>query len=287
MATTYQVDPSKTLTLRRRYLNDMKQRFSWMKRQINQLVGKDDAFGLKEEVRPNIFNRYREFAFLSSTEKIAKFKEWLQEQIDAGILTTDSTGNPWQNTYIESAYRKGYERSYYDVNKAGLLDDDNFFAGKKAQWMSEAFSSKETVDKLGLLYTRAYDALEGVTDAMSNEMGRILAIAIANGQGPAEAAKQMLERIDVLTNKRAFAIARTETIRSHAYGQLSSLERLGIDEVEAMVEFSTAGDDRVCSQCAALEGVIFEVKYAYEEIPKHVSCRCAWKPVIEGKRFRT
>lgn len=280
MTSALNSDPSRTLTLRRRYLNEMKRRFGAIKTATRKLVKDDDAFGLAEEERESIFNRSREFAFLSSTEKIAAFKTWLQSQIDAGILTTDASGQPWQNTYIESAYRKGYERSYMDVNRAGLLQDDNFFGGMKSQWMAEAFSSKETVDKIGLLYTRAYEALEGVTMTMSNEMGRILASAIAQGQGPAETAKQMLARVDGLTAKRAFMIARTEAIYAHAEGQLDSFQRLGVDEVGVMAEILTAGDDRVCPICISYEGKTYKIEDARGMIPFHPGCRCCYIPAI-------
>lgn len=256
-----------------------------LKRNVRSLVVEQDAFALGEVKKTGIFN-YRDFEALTSTQKIDEFKSWFNSQVDNGILFVDgATGEHWQNEYVQGAYKKGLNRSYTDVNKAGLLDDDNFFGGQRAQWLSSSLNAPESIDKLQLLYARAYDALEGVTQTMDKQLSMILAEAISNGQGPAETARQMIAKIDSLTSKRAFAIARTETIRAHAHGQLMGMERLGIKETEALVEFRSAGDDRVCPQCLSLEGTIWEVEKAYGVIPIHVGCRCAWSPYIDGKRF--
>ena len=45
-------------------------------------------------------------------------------------------------------------------------------------------------------------------------------------------------------------------------------------------EFQTAGDDRVCPQCAALNGEIYKVEDARGVIPVHPRCRCNWLPVV-------
>jgi SPP1 gp7 family putative phage head morphogenesis protein len=82
---------------------------------------------------------------------------------------------------------------------------------------------------------------------------------------------------------RARMIARTEIIRAHAEGQLDALEKLGVDKVGVMVEWSTAGDDRVCSLCMSLEGVVLKIKEARGLIPRHISCRCAFSPANVGE----
>lgn len=42
------------------------------------------------------------------------------------------------------------------------------------------------------------------------------------------------------------------TIRAHAEGQLDALEQMGVEEVGVMVEWSTAGDDRVCFKAGVM-----------------------------------
>ena len=76
-------------------------------------------------------------------------------------------------------------------------------------------------------------------------------------------------------------LARTEVINAYTEGTLDSYERLGVEEVQGRAEWSTAGDDRVCPQCAGMEGAVFTIREARGLIPLHPNCRCAWLPVID------
>lgn len=73
------------------------------------------------------------------------------------------------------------------------------------------------------------------------------------------------------------------TIRAHAEGQLDALERLGVTSVGVAVEWSTAGDDRVCPLCRPLEGVVYKVSEAHGLLPRHPRCRCAFLPANVGE----
>jgi SPP1 gp7 family putative phage head morphogenesis protein len=55
---------------------------------------------------------------------------------------------------------------------------------------------------------------------------------------------------------------------------------MGIKEVGVMVEWSTAGDDRVCEECESMEGKIMDIDDAHGMIPVHPNCRCAFIPYI-------
>jgi SPP1 gp7 family putative phage head morphogenesis protein len=115
---------------------------------------------------------------------------------------------------------------------------------------------------------------------MSSQLDMILADGMANGRGPREIARDMAKRVDGITKKRALVIARTEIIHAHAEGQLDSMETLGVSKTTAAVEFATAGDEKVCPRCAALEGKEYTIKQAHGVIPVHPNCRCAWIPLV-------
>jgi SPP1 gp7 family putative phage head morphogenesis protein len=129
-----------------------------------------------------------------------------------------------------------------------------------------------------LLYTRAFTELEGVTAAMDQQMSRILAEGLSQGFGTKKIARNLRNNVTKLTNTRAKAIARTEIVRAHAEGQLDAYVRLGETEVGVMAEWITAGDERVCPECNAMEGVVLTIDEARGTIPRHVNCRCAWIP---------
>ena len=54
----------------------------------------------------------------------------------------------------------------------------------------------------------------------------------------------------------------------------------GVEGVEVLAEHLTAGDDRVCNQCAPLEGKRYELDEAEYVIPVHPQCRCVAIPYI-------
>ena len=160
----------------------------------------------------------------------------------------------------------------------------DFFEGGKAQFLREAFGSPEALSKIELVSTRAFEELRGVTATMSQQLSRHLANGLAQGLGPSVIARNMRLSIGNLTRTRAMMIARTEVIAAHAEGQLDSFERLGVEEVGILAEWSTAGDDRVCPLCDELEGVVMTVKEARGLIPRHPNCRCAWIPADKKQR---
>jgi len=286
MANQLRKDPTRTTLIRRSFEAQIKRRFARIKKLVRDLIVVDDVFGMEESTRLELNQNAQkgEWRFLTDAAKVKQFRRWLQTQVDSEILSVDGTGKPWTNTYIHSSYKKAMVRAYGDVNPDLLADKMEYYAGGKDQFINSAFNAPETVSKLELLYTRAYDQLKDITTQMGQQMSRILTDGIAHGKGIAEIARNLRDNIDKITDKRARVLARTEVINAHAEGALDGLERLGVKEVEALVEFSTAGDDLVCPQCMDLEGTVYTIEEARGLIPVHPNCRCAWIPAGKIKK---
>ena len=278
-------DPSRTTMLRKKYIADMQRRFSAVSRAIEELVVKDDAFGLITS-KPLTFMQQvpnQAWRFASDANKVKAYRKWLQQQIDAKILTVDAvSGKPWTAAYAESAYQKGMMRAYTQINSSELAVSPDFYAGSKKQFLLDAFAQPASLAKVELMYMRAFDELKGVTEVMGQQMSRILASGMIKGDGPRAIARELEKNVSTMTRTRAMAIARTEVIYAHAEGQLDSFERLGVEEVGVMAEWSTAGDDRVCEECAGYSGEVFTVDEARGMVPLHTNCRCAWIPFVKG-----
>jgi SPP1 gp7 family putative phage head morphogenesis protein len=260
----------------------MNKRFESLSKAVKELVVDDDAFGLKKKEPFTILQQVPKqvWRFHTDTNKVKAYRRWLQNQVDAKILTPVGgiSGKPWTAPYIESAYRKGAVRAYTDLHSAELAGQMDYYLGGKEQFLRDAFASPEMAGKVELLYTRAFDELKGVTDVMGQQMSRILAGGLAEGISPTVLARRLRNSIGTLTRTRARAIARTEIVRAHSEGQLDSFEKLGVKEVGLMAEWSTAGDELVCELCGELEGVVMKIKEARGLLPRHVNCRCAWIP---------
>lgn len=288
------LDPSRTKTERQRFMREVKKRFGELAKAVRKFLVDEDAFGLEERrpfklgeaeytIRPaptleqmamDHFANRRQYQFLTNPQKVKQFQAWLQQQISAGVLQVvgGQQGKPWTASYVESAWRKGMMRAYTDVHKAELAPSPDWYRGSKEAFLRSSFLQPEMMSKVELLATRAFEGMKGVTEQMSTQMSRILADGLAAGRGPKVIARQMTDAIGSLTRTRALAIARTEIIHAHAEGQLDGYAALGIEEVSAEVEWSTAGDSLVCEQCSSMNGQTFTIKEARNQIPLHPNC---------------
>jgi SPP1 gp7 family putative phage head morphogenesis protein len=299
MPNQLKLDPTRTTTLRNTYSADMKRRFNKVKKLTVIAIGELDVLGLTDSEPPFTFNELitnelparQAWRFQTNDQKLKSFNNWFSEQVDAEILTVDVKGDPWTAKYVNSSYKKGSFNAYTDVHKEALAEQQDFYKGSRAQFLDSAFNTPERLSKLQFLYTRSFEDLKGITNAMSLDISRTLADGMAQGKGARAIARDLSRNITTITNKRALVMARTEVIAVHAEGQLDSFEELGVKEVGLMAEWSTAGDDRVCALCVDLDGVVMTIEEARGLIPRHPNCRCSWMPANVGekdkKRFWT
>lgn len=270
-------DPTRTMMIQSRWMGDIGKRFRKIRGEIFRLVVKDNAFGLDKGVTVN----QSDFTFMTDDRKLSAFQLWFSERISEGVLTVDGMGEPWTQEYVQAAYTKGARRAFTQVNQGsyavGGASEAAAMAGAEAEFI-RALSAPESISKVRLMATRSFEELRGVSSAMGQQMNRVMADALSQGWGARKTAREMNLRVAGITQKRAMLIARTETVYAHAEGQLDSFEKLGVEEIGVEAEWSTAGDDRVCPKCAAMEGKTFKPSEAHGLIPAHVNCRCAWLP---------
>ena len=268
-------DPTQTTTLRKAFVSAMNKRFRALRGKIRREVLEADGFGLKA-------NR-GDFEFRRDADKVAAFREWLQGEIDGNVLErrpgmprAENARRMWASEYIREAYQRGVQHSASEMAAAGAAVAD--------RWVEAAGQREIHTDRLGLLYTRAFDELDGITQAMDQQISRTLAEGLAKGKSATDIAGAINDRVDKVGRHRAAMLARTETINAHAEASLMSYEEAGVEGVRVRAEFSTAGDDRVCDVCAALEGRTYRPEDAHGIIPVHPNCRCAFIPAIDDAR---
>lgn len=284
----FRSDPTRTGLIRRRFLAELRKRFRNLRGEIWRLVYEEDAFGLKPHNRQNdLFTgnvtTNTRWSFETDAGKVQKFQGWLQEQVNSGILSAPggkTPDTPWTSRYIESSYMKGVKRAFTDSHNAAADAGLSFdvFEGGHEQFLDDAFPGKVLTSKIELLGTRTFEQLNGVSGAMGQELNRVFSDAIANGKGASETARMLNKSVQGIEKNRAATMARTELIHAHSEGQLDSFEALGVDEVGALAEWSTAEDGKVCPRCQPLEGAILTIKEARGIIPRHPNCRCTWIP---------
>lgn len=238
-----------------------------------------EQYGVSPNKKSSAFNR--------SEEKLADFIMWLKEQVDKGLIELgeyDQIGSgvesEWTNKYIADSYKRKELRSRYGIEKG-------------------AFDSPFHIDRVGLLFTQVFSDLHGITEAMDAVISRILAQGMTDGDGPALLARKIEAAINgtglgdlgitnefiadtiISAKRRAKMLAHTEIMRAHHKSTMQEFRnwrKLGID---TKAEWKTAGDNRVCDLCNALEGKIFTVEEIEDLIPLHPECRCIALPYIE------
>jgi len=214
----------------------------------------------------------------------------------------------WTNKYILDSYKRGVIRSRYELQKAGFGIPSIDKTGGIAISMATPFH----IDRLGLLYSRAFSELKGITAQMDQQISRVLAEGIANGDNPRLLAKKLVSTINGIgrdklgldisytrispktgeeivvkyfmpAERRAEIMARTEVIRAHHQAMIQEYRNWALEGVYVKGEWKTAGDDRVCKKCAELEGHVYTLDEIEPMIPYHPQCRCIALPYL-GKK---
>lgn len=276
------IDPSRTTMLREKFRRELVGRYERVRRAVLQIVGRENLFRIVEnrEYVPG-----PKYPFTTDPERVEAFTAWLKERMDGEVLPTDDAY--WER-YAAEGFTRGAGRAFDDVNRLkratafGGNEPMAHYLGTKEQFLQSAFGQPEIIDKLKILAGRVYTDLKGVNEAVSTQLNRVLVDGLARGENPRTIAREMAKGIDGIGKRRAETIARTEIIRAHAEGQLDAMERLGVDEVGVMAEWSTAGDDRVCDLCWPLEGKVLPITEAHSLIPLHPNCRCTWIPSVSA-----
>ncbi len=303
------IDPTRTITTRHRFVADVRRRFKQLVRDIYEAVVVLDVFGLNDDSRIQINAsglEYNQFASLRSDQQIESFVSWLHDKNEEYLLSGGARGirtigsiatgtdarASWMSTYLSSSYQQGIRRARQEMRKIGVDIDEGLLGGDP---INVAFNGPMHTDRVGLVYTRAYSSLKGITAAMESTVADVLAMGMADGMGPREIARLLdkaitgkggtLELTDRLgrfmpSKRRAEILARTEVIRAHHAANIAEYEAAGMMGIEIMAEHLTAGDRRVCPICAPLNGRRYTLKEARYVIPVHPQCRCIALPFI-------
>ena len=301
-------DPTKTTTLRVRFVAQFRARFEAIARASRISIVGNDCFGLleplgvhaEEDPPSDDWKNFiipipgGQFKFNTDPEKIANFMKWFEAMEEAAIFQIvrrhtlgGGMEHHWSDIYVSRAYKKGIIWAGVQIKKdkalMKALDIDPGVVDTTGAGMNRAFATKVHASRVGILHTRTLLDLKGVTAAVNAQVSRIVADGIALGQHPYVIAKKITKTISTIGKTRSTIIARTEVIRAHHLAAIQTYRSYGIVGVKVNAEWSTARDSRVCTQCGPLEGKIYTLDEIEPLIPLHPQCRCAALPTFEEK----
>lgn len=305
-------DPTKTKTLRRRFTQDFNARWRAVRGDIRTTIAENDAFrlGVSRQDTPatrlggfatRVFDtrygsdQYRPTSLVgrnpSAGDRAAAADNWVSTVVRGRVLDPPWRGlanvrDWWATDAIRQAYLRG----------VGLANDDARAAGydiAAADEPTAVATRRETTAAVEDLATLFYLDVVGATDAVRDDVLRTFMEAADDGPVNANTttiagrrvltnslrdhASKVASRVDAVGQTRTATAAATRVVQAVNTGVINQAERLRARRLGVTLEtaWSTAGDAKVCEECAALEGVAWELGSAdIQRPPLHPNCRC-------------
>jgi len=296
------IDPSKTLPLQNAFVRAMNAKFYKLKASIRKAIIQDDIFGLKKQLVTQAVvlpgsPGWHAFDFATSQQKVENFMNWLNKQIDDDLLQVKtiqriggSINEAWTDRWIADSYKRGLLRARYELKKAGY----NVPGMNETGGIEASMSTPFNMDVVGVLYTRTFEGLKGITSAMSHQISQVLSQGMIDGDGTTLLAKKLVAVIDgtgmgalgikdtlgrfIPAQRRAELLARTEIMRAHHVAMVQEYKNWKANNVIVKAEWATAGDIHVCDICSSMEGSVWTLNQIQNMIPAHPLCRCVAIP---------
>lgn len=223
-----------------------------------------------------------------SPRKVQAFMRWLRSQEDIGLLETIQ-GTPirgigrkriWASTYIMSAYRRGLVDGSRSVKKKGGSKRAKSL-GKNYFDVAKAFNRPIHAEQLGLIFTRVFSELEGITREMDRQISAVLTRGLAEGRNPKDLARDMIAKVhNFAGTKGRSALTRAKLMARSTVGAAQRLSIIGVfSDAEGrlgekiLVEWYTALDDRVRPLHRERHELIFTQDGA-QALAQDPNCRC-------------
>lgn len=231
-------------------------------------------------------------AFEADPDQLRAYIAFFQRKIDE-LLVGD-----WQEKYQQRSYELAVNRFIQEIKRQESLKNDdvgmfnNSMINNQRSFFGiiiEAFGKAKDFltrpvhqDELNFLFTRSFEALEGLTDDMARQIRIILFNGAQQGIGIDELTIQIKKRIGV-SKTRARLIAQTETIQAFQRGTINQAkltsEVLGED---VGLRWLTVRDVKVRHIHVGFHGQMMSQKEASRNINiSPFNCRCGLSPVIE------
>jgi len=274
-------DPTRTTTLQNQFIRATNKRLNLIQKVLIESIKTNNAFGLKTNVEPGdqlVLSPYQ-FANLSDSQKLDTYDAYIGAVIGALFMTDTATGQPYTDKWSTEAFVRGQKRANAEWIKAGGV-------GAPVQAGGPLSLRTPLTDQINMANKRAKTAMDGDAVKLQNRLSYAFGAALTGNMTTAQAATGIREAVAV-AKRQTKVTAKTEVVRSFNMGNVAQLETLGVEEVQVVAEWVTAGDRRVCPACRDMEGKVFPIDVIRELIPLHPGCRCVAVPDLNPRAKTT
>lgn len=264
-------DPTETKTIARRYASDLRGRLGKINAVLRDAIRSDDVLGLRDAGPAAELLAYDpvdppDAAQRSPARTVRSLTSWLDGELERGVLAVADG----RNQYIRAAYDRGLRHADRDLPSSSI---------EQLAESPPAHRDEIHVEAIEALEVRNREELRGVTDELSREASRELLDAIERGASPTAAAAAISDRFDKVGKHRVSVLARTEVPRAHNAAVIRRVEQARGPDGRLRLVAETAGDRRMCPECAAREGEVRPAReWRGDKPPWHPHCRCALRP---------
>ena len=150
----------------------------------------------------------------------------------------------------------------------------NQFDGRAAKQVGQKIINDTDFEKR-LLANR-----EKLADYLNNDIAK----GIARGDSYDKLSKQICDRFDGVSRRSAYRLLYTEGTRMFNRANSEAFAEAGINQYR----YCSAGDNRVCSDCKALDGNVYDISEASDGTnypPMHPWCRCHTEPAVDWDKW--
>ena len=238
-------------------------------RKMMQQLTKEEATMLYEDM-DNFFRLHPEYSALKPVrESIYKLNrlEGLQLSIMKQQLGLSS-----EEAALIGDHLLSYTISTYE-GVQGLIPF-NQFDGRAAKQVGQKIIKDTDFGK----------RLQANREKLAGYLNNDIAKGIARGDSYDKLSKQICDRFDGVSRRSAYRLLYTEGTRMFNRANSEAFAEAGINQYR----YCTAGDNRVCSDCKALEGNVYDISEARDGInypPMHPWCRCHTEPAVDWDKW--
>jgi SPP1 gp7 family putative phage head morphogenesis protein len=199
--------------------------------------------------------------------------ELIQAQIDGHIVQLYTNVKGEASRYLAHIYDAGFDNAAEQINISFALVNTRA-ANVAALQDYSSFNFNYKVNGIS-----PDDRLRHSTNVLRNQLRETLTSGLIAGDGVDITVRKLRKRMDAGASNTK-RLVRTEMNKAYNIGAIAGYADSGVVE---WFKFLATWDDRTSEQCAALDGEIFELKYAKAGVnipPLHPNCRSCVCPVF-------
>lgn len=302
-------DPANQRGNLKRAMSDLKQRFKHIEKEVVKLVADQKQYQKQTQAntqwRPLVFFTNSRFGidtvksstavnvayyeYLIDDTRLQQIDRYLERLLYGDLLESfgDMPSRWFFKSYLSQSFNQAVNesiQSYQNQADSDVLGED---IARQLLTMSRDEISPQIMQSLGIVYSRTFNNMKGLTDSMKSDLADTLTRGMESGFGIRQITADIKKRVGVGFS-RAQRIARTEILNAFRTTQRAKTKEVNetiFDDspfVFRQLWFSAlAGTSR--PNHVARHGSIYtqqEVELFYSERGNSVNCLCSQSPIL-------